>query len=126
MIVVEHKKIELDYCPNCRGVWFDSGELELWLKSSGREDSSKFLADMLSKPEAETTEGRRRCPICRETMKKVSVSREPPVHIDACPRGNGLWFDGGEVDVLLRELDKESGIEQPVASFLKDVFPVRQ
>ena len=29
MIVVEHQKIELDYCLKCSGVWFDSGELDL-------------------------------------------------------------------------------------------------
>ena len=126
MIVVEHKRIELDYCTNCQGVWFDSGELDLWLQASGRGDESRFLADILAKPEALTSEGRRRCPICRDTMKKVEISREPPVHIDACPRGNGLWFDGGEVDVLFRELDKESGVHPPVAAFLSDVFQVKK
>ena len=29
MIVVEQDKIELDHCPNCAGVWFDGGELEV-------------------------------------------------------------------------------------------------
>jgi Zn-finger nucleic acid-binding protein len=28
MIVVEYHNIELDYCNNCKGVWFDSGELQ--------------------------------------------------------------------------------------------------
>jgi len=27
MIVVEHEKIELDYCLNCSGVWFDAEEV---------------------------------------------------------------------------------------------------
>ena len=43
MIVVEHNKIELDYCLNCHGVWFDSGELELLLKSMKLESSDVFL-----------------------------------------------------------------------------------
>ncbi len=34
MIVVEYQRIELDFCPHCRGVWFDCGELELMLKSA--------------------------------------------------------------------------------------------
>jgi len=33
MIVVEHEKIELDYCVNCSGVWFDAEELELLLEA---------------------------------------------------------------------------------------------
>jgi len=31
MIVVEYKKIELDICVSCRGVWFDADELGLLL-----------------------------------------------------------------------------------------------
>ena len=126
LIVVEYQRIELDYCPNCQGVWFDSGELDLLLKSTGREDERQFLAGILNGPEAETAEGRRRCPICRQTMKKVAISQQPPVHIDACPRGNGLWFDGGEVDALLQELDRKSGTHHSVASFLNKVFQARK
>ena len=29
--VVEFDKIELDLCPDCQGIWFDAGELELLL-----------------------------------------------------------------------------------------------
>ena len=118
--------MELDYCPNCQGVWFDAGELELWMKSAGRQDGGHFLSGILHGPEAETSEGRRRCPICRQTMKKAAVSKQPAVHIDACPRGNGLWFDGGEVDVLLKELDKKAGTQVPVTAFLGEVFQIRK
>ncbi len=126
MIVVEYHRIELDYCPNCQGVWFDSGELELWLKSTGREDERSFLSEMLNGPEADIAEQKRRCPICRQTLKKVSVSKEPEAHIDACPRGNGIWFDGGEVDVLLKEMDRKTGIQVPVTAFLSEVFQARK
>ncbi|MDO8579129.1 MAG: zf-TFIIB domain-containing protein [Dehalococcoidales bacterium] len=126
MIVVEYHRIELDYCPNCQGVWFDSGELELWLKSTGREDERRFLSEMLNGPEADIAEQKRRCPICRQTLKKVAVSKEPEAHIDACPRGNGIWFDGGEVDVLLKEMDGKTGIQVPVTAFLSEVFQARK
>ena len=126
MIVVEYHRIELDYCPNCQGVWFDSGELDLWLKSTGKEDERQFLAGMLNGPEAKTPESRRRCPVCRQTLKKVAISNEPAAHIDACPRGNGLWFDGGEVDVLLQELERKTGTPHSVGAFLSDVFQARK
>lgn len=126
MIVVEYQRIELDYCPNCQGVWFDSAELDLLLKSTGRENERQFLAEIINGPEAESAESRRRCPICRQAMKKVAISQQPAVHIDACPRGNGLWFDGGEVDVLLQELDRKSGDHHSVASFLSEVFHAKK
>ena len=28
MVITEKKGIEIDYCPNCHGVWLDKGELD--------------------------------------------------------------------------------------------------
>lgn len=125
MIVVEYRRIELDYCPNCKGAWFDAGELELWLESSGRQDAPTFLAGIIGGPEAVVPEERRRCPICRRAMKKLAISEQPSAHIDACPVGNGIWFDGGEVDVLVKELSGKPGLQAPITSFLGDVFQAR-
>lgn len=126
MIVVEHNRIELDYCPHCHGVWFDSGELELWLKSMGRVDGDRFFADILKSPETETAEKERKCPICHQKMRKIATGRQPALLIDACPHGNGLWFDGGEVGHLLKELPGKPADTQPaVAAFLADVFQAR-
>ena len=124
MIVVEYKKIELDVCAACDGVWFDAQELELLLGTLhlevdglGRELSEK------------TAEARRRCPQCRKKMDKVMIGPGDGVMIDRCGRGHGLWFDGGELDVIVKALgasDKTSGAEgekaQDVGSFLTDVL----
>jgi Zn-finger nucleic acid-binding protein len=129
MIVVEHKRIELDYCTHCKGVWFDSGELDLWLKSMGQADGNQVLGDILKAPEAESAEKVRKCPVCRQGMKKVTVGRQMSILIDACRRGDGLWFDGGELDLLLKELTgkpAEKPDAQPqVATFLSEVFQGR-
>ena len=37
MIIVEHERIELDYCTTCFGVWFDAGELSLMMESMDLE-----------------------------------------------------------------------------------------
>ena len=104
MIVVEHDKVELDHCVNCRGAWFDAGELELFLETKKLEDPSLYPAYFLTAPEAKTSEKKRKCPICGKRMRKVSIGQKPKVLIDACPRGDGLWFDGGEVDQLISQL----------------------
>jgi len=101
MIVVEHERIELDYCAGCSGVWFDAGELELMLERMELGVDSLLLGDMLALTEARTTEKKRKCPICGRKMKKVVVGQKPEVLIDICPIGDGLWFDGGEVTQLL-------------------------
>jgi len=128
MIVVEHENIELDYCTNCSGVWFDSGELELMLELISLEGSSLALADILSSPEAVTAEKKRKCPICGQKMKKATTGEEPEVLIDMCPRGDGLWFDGGEVIQLIPQFSEKPGTaldsQGRILTFLGDTFKV--
>jgi Zn-finger nucleic acid-binding protein len=126
MIVVEQDKIELDHCPNCLGVWFDAGELELMLERMNLDGGALSLVQIIDLPEAETAEKRRRCPICGRKMKKAHIGREPEVLIDVCPRGDGLWFDGGEVHLIieqcLRKPGAKAGSEEQMLNFLGETF----
>jgi hypothetical protein len=130
MIVVEHHQIELDYCPQCQGVWFDSGELELLVERLKLGDPELFLRSILRTTEAQSTEKKRRCPICTQKMKKTTIGEEPRILIDACQRGDGLWFDGGEMTQLLKQLVRIPAggpdSRQQVLSFLGEVFQVRE
>jgi len=129
MIVVEHENIELDYCTDCSGVWFDAGELELLLESMELEGSSLSLDSILTSPEAKSSEKRRKCPICRQKMKKATVGHEPEVLIDACQRGDGLWFDKGEVGQLITQLagkpSEKADSQGRIITFLGEVFRAR-
>jgi uncharacterized protein len=40
LVMSERKGIEIDYCPECRGIWLDRGELDKILERS-REDEPK-------------------------------------------------------------------------------------
>ena len=126
MIVVEHENIELDYCANCSGVWFDEGELELLLETMELEGTTLSLDDILTSPEAESAEKKRKCPICGTKMKKATVGHEPEVLIDVCPRGDGLWFDSGEVGQLITQLPDKSDSQGRVITFLEEVFTARE
>jgi Zn-finger nucleic acid-binding protein len=125
MIVVEHHKIELDYCPSCHGVWFDSGELELLLESAGL-DSPALLAELAASTEAKSAEKKRRCPICLRKMRKTVIGQEPEILLDVCRRGDGIWFDGGELNQLVGQLAgkaaKKTSPQQEVLAFLREVF----
>ncbi len=122
MLVVEHNKIELDYCPSCHGVWFDAGELGLLMATLGMSDAADVMGEAGSN-RVQTAEKPRRCPICREPMRKTTVGDRPQILIDACPREHGLWFDGGELGQFLNEVaDKEPAghaAHRHVAGFLK-------
>ena len=126
MIIVEHERIELDYCNNCAGIWFDYGELDLLLDHLDLDSSAFSMDTILSLPEKQTKESARKCPACRQKMKKVMVGTDPEVMIDVCPRADGIWFDGGEVQQVIRQLvDKAptgTGGEEKIISFLGEVF----
>lgn len=114
--VVEYAGIELDLCASCNGIWFDRGELELVLGP----------ATPLIQLAAETSEARRRCPICSKKMDKVNIGPDRRVLIDTCPEGCGIWFDSGELAELTRNL-AEGGwhVAPEVRTFLCEMFSNR-
>jgi Zn-finger nucleic acid-binding protein len=130
MIVVEYRNIELDYCNNCKGVWFDSGELGLLLKLQGLEEPKAFFDSILNSQEAASSEKKRKCPICGHRMKKTSIGGQPRSLIDVCRDRHGFWFDGGEVAQLIKSLAGEHPPKRDsrghVTSFLKEIFEASQ
>lgn len=41
LVMAERNGVEIDYCPNCRGVWLDRGELDKILERSAEFYSNK-------------------------------------------------------------------------------------
>ncbi|MGB5007930.1 MAG: zf-TFIIB domain-containing protein [Ferruginibacter sp.] len=39
LIMTERQGVEIDYCPKCRGVWLDKGELDKIIEKSSSTDS---------------------------------------------------------------------------------------
>ncbi len=41
--MTERKGVEIDYCPDCRGVWLDKGELDKIIAQSATQETSQQL-----------------------------------------------------------------------------------
>ena len=41
LVMSERQGIEIDYCPKCRGVWLDRGELDKIIERSGAEEAPR-------------------------------------------------------------------------------------
>lgn len=39
LVMSERQGIEIDYCPSCRGVWLDRGELDKIIERSAQQES---------------------------------------------------------------------------------------
>jgi len=116
LIILELDQIEIDYCHSCGGVWLDAGELELLLEDSAEKD--ELLSSINKK--AKIDEKKIRCPLCGKTMDKALIESSEPIIIDKCKRGDGLWFDEGELESVVEQgsLDKNN----KVIRLLKSMF----
>ncbi|AFH50138.1 Hypothetical protein IALB_2435 [Ignavibacterium album JCM 16511] len=115
MIILELNKVEIDFCPNCSGIWLDEGELEL-LYSIDKSDSE------LQKLFQQTTSSKEKsykCPICRKRMIKTQFSKTDLI-LDRCPQNHGIWFDKGELEKVLTI--KSNSSSEKILSLLKDMF----
>lgn len=102
--------VEVDYCPNCLGIWFDKEELRLakddadaqlnWLDFDIWRDKGKFKVYNIAK----------RCPLCRIPFVEVTYD-DSKVKIDFCKHCEGIWLDRGEfkqiIIYLIRKYDYE-------------------
>lgn len=119
MVVLELEAVEIDHCISCSGIWLDAGELELLLDSTAKKDEILSSFRIFK----QTKEKKRVCPICLKKMEKVSCVRDEEVLIDRCEKGDGIWFDKGELREIIRKasLDKENR----VLNLLQDMFQSR-
>lgn len=119
MVILELHEVEIDWCPQCRGVWLDEGELELLVQPSANDQGSPLVRAL--RDATAFAPGRRPCPVCRRAMARVPVPLVPPLDLDRCPRHHGLWFDDGELEQVCRSAGGET-----VAGFLGEILGGRR
>ena len=49
LVMTERQGVEIDYCPKCRGVWLDKGELDKIIEKSASTDSNQQLKQQLER-----------------------------------------------------------------------------
>lgn len=100
LVALEFRDVEVDWCPACRGLWLDRGELGILLRGDPAAD-----ADI---PLESGARSELRCPSCGDRMREASAT-VAPVSLDVCPHGHGWWFDAGEVEAVINSVgDAES------------------
>lgn len=114
MIILELNQVEMDFCPSCKGVWLDSGELELLFQNA----ADKSVENLLNLKN-DIQEKKRKCPICNKKMNKVEFENSGII-IDNCKIGHGLWFDKGELQSLLSMYAQEK--DNKIINLLKEMF----
>ncbi len=102
--------VEVDYCPECLGIWFEQDELRYakddkdqqlkWLDFDIWKDKKKFKVSDIN----------RKCPVCRIPLVQVSYD-DSKVKIDFCKHCQGVWLDRGEFKQIMIYLMRKADYE---------------
>jgi len=123
--------IEVDSCFVCEGIWFDACELEEVIK----RDSKDFNFIDVGKEEYDGKEAaflkneldakKSKCPRCTDgtLLVKSEYKGKNKINIDVCPKGHGVWLDGGEIEeIRKRDLVNAHDKRQEYMDFLRYAF----
>lgn len=50
LVMTERQNVEIDYCPECRGVWLDRGELDKIIERSQQQYAARFIPPSAPQP----------------------------------------------------------------------------
>ena len=59
LVMSERQGIEIDYCPKCRGVWLDKGELDKIIEKSSPPETNQQLFQQKDKPKYDDDDDKR-------------------------------------------------------------------
>ena len=114
MLVYVLEQVEVDHCVSCGGIWLDGGELELLMGTAAEKETWLKSFPLASAGREEKI----KCPICSKKMQKVLYGDK--IFLDRCPKNDGLWFDQGELEEMLRSEEAQS--RHKAISLLGNIF----
>ena len=87
--------VQVDACSACKGLWFDTGELERL--DHRHKGAGPALAAALAVEPAEVPEDRElACPKCAEPLEVELHALATEIELDVCPACEGVFLDAGE------------------------------
>ena len=109
--------IVIDACPNCRGLWLDGGELEM-LEKGYKKENAELMQEAAREIRSERTKGitiKGMCPNCQDAS--LRVIRRERVEVDFCPACKGIFFDEGELPLVLEGGSTDSFLDKVAGCF---------
>jgi Zn-finger nucleic acid-binding protein len=104
---VPDANVEIDYCPTCKGLWFEATELESIMRLAARDLKVPWGAEKVGIL----------CPACREFLFAFKYP-QTLVTVDMCDKCHGLWLDAGEgpeIKAVRQKLEKSGELEDEPA-----------
>jgi Zn-finger nucleic acid-binding protein len=116
-------EVEVDFCPRCRGLWLDHGEI--------KQLASDKAAALAKLAEVEKTQGRlggmglaseakvlqQKCPAC---AGKLGIAKFGMTSIEVCTACQGVFLDRGEIDKAMALV--EAGEAATIVALARSVY----
>ena len=83
--------VEVDYCPGCKGIWLDEGEIYYFT------DVPSYLRHYLEEALKNPAPCERLNPKTNTPLVKIILFG---ITLDYCPKTGGIWLDGGELEKM--------------------------
>lgn len=100
-----YKGVQVDECPNCRGLFFDRGELEEARNNADEDlrwlDFVLFSTKDLEKLQQDSIE----CSGCNSTMEALQYAGSSVI-VSKCPKCSGVFLDSSEFEKILTYLKR--------------------
>lgn len=95
--------IEIDYCPNCRGMWLDFKEMDQ-LEGMGTTEAETYKGSLIHRPEPTAFP----CPVCAVPLHEFQY-RLYDLKLDICAENeHGFWLDAGEDERVVEIMREQS------------------
>lgn len=97
--------VNVDYCPQCMGLWFEDGELNE--AKDNRDANLRWLDIDLWKDKAKMkiSSSQKLCPQCRLPLYEFGYE-DSNIKVDVCSLKHGVWLDRGEYKLITDYLKK--------------------
>lgn len=101
LVQTREDRISYDMCEACGSLWLDTGELDKMASQveGSIEYCSKDKVPGSSEPD-------KKCPRCDDTVLDPVSFIGSDIVLDRCKNCGGFWLDGGELDLVNRELEE--------------------
>jgi Zn-finger nucleic acid-binding protein len=117
-VATKKNHISYDICEKCGSLWLESGELDkMAFQVEGSIEYREQEKD--AEPEAQP----KKCPRCDGfNLDKVRFLESDDIYLHCCKNCGGFWLDGGEIDLIDKELARIMPVKgKGFSDFVNDV-----
>ena len=101
LVPTQRHKLEVEYCPSCKGMWLEHDELDV-LEDEAFDFGDRWKGTLVFNPTATTS----KCPECAALLSRFQY-RFYDLEMELCPNQHGYWLDDDEDTRVLELMKRE-------------------